>query len=107
LLVSALLVIPAAAALQVARSFKEALAVAAFLAGISALAGLVISFILTGRLPEQSCPFPEYSSSSFIRCVLIAKIEGKRPPHPLLSRQGRGEHNETQGEGPPWKKESP
>ena len=46
LLVSALLVIPAAAALQVARSFKEALAISAFLAGISALGGLVISFYL-------------------------------------------------------------
>jgi zinc transport system permease protein len=44
LLVSALLVIPAAAALQVARSFKEALTVSALLAGISALGGLMISF---------------------------------------------------------------
>jgi len=44
LLVSALLVIPAAAALQVARSFKEALTVSELLAGISALGGLMISF---------------------------------------------------------------
>ncbi|MFH1021331.1 MAG: metal ABC transporter permease [Pseudomonadota bacterium] len=44
LLVSALLVIPAAAALQVARSFKGALMVAASLAGISALGGLMIAF---------------------------------------------------------------
>src|SRR4030043_54704 len=46
LLVSALLVIPAAAALQVARSFKEALVVSASLAGISALAGLIMAFYL-------------------------------------------------------------
>jgi zinc transport system permease protein len=46
LLVSALLVIPAAAALQVARSFKEALAISASLAGISALGGLIMAFYL-------------------------------------------------------------
>jgi zinc transport system permease protein len=46
LLVSALLVIPAAAALQVARSFKEALVVSASLAGVSALAGLIMAFYL-------------------------------------------------------------
>ncbi len=46
LLVSALLVIPAAAALQVARSFKEALVVSASLAGISALGGLIMAFYL-------------------------------------------------------------
>ncbi|MDI6753859.1 MAG: metal ABC transporter permease [Thermodesulfobacteriota bacterium] len=44
LLVSALLVMPAAAALQVARSFKEALMISASVAGISAIAGLVIAF---------------------------------------------------------------
>jgi len=46
LLVSALLVIPAAAALQVARSFKEALFISATLAGISAVCGLVAAFYL-------------------------------------------------------------
>jgi zinc transport system permease protein len=46
LLVSALLVIPAAAALQVARSFKEALFISATLAGISAICGLVAAFYL-------------------------------------------------------------
>jgi len=46
LLVSALLVIPAAAALQVARSFKEALVVSASLAGISSLGGLIMAFYL-------------------------------------------------------------
>jgi len=44
LLISALLIIPAAASLQVARSFKEAMVVAAILAGVSALGGLVIAF---------------------------------------------------------------
>jgi len=44
LLISALLVIPSAAALQVARSFKEALVISAFLAAISALSGLVTAF---------------------------------------------------------------
>lgn len=44
LLVSALLVMPAAAALQVARSFKEALMISGSLAGVSAIAGLVIAF---------------------------------------------------------------
>ena len=44
LLISALLVIPAAAALQVARSFKEALVIAASLAALSALGGLVTAF---------------------------------------------------------------
>ncbi|MBI5968674.1 MAG: metal ABC transporter permease [Deltaproteobacteria bacterium] len=46
LLVSALLVIPAAAALQVARSFKEALIISAILAGISAVTGLIMAFYL-------------------------------------------------------------
>ncbi|MBM4332894.1 MAG: metal ABC transporter permease [Deltaproteobacteria bacterium] len=46
LLVSALLVIPAAAALQVARSFKEAFMISAAVAGVSAIAGLTISFYL-------------------------------------------------------------
>lgn len=44
LLISALLVIPAAAALQVARSFKEALLISAVLAAISSVSGLVTSF---------------------------------------------------------------
>ena len=44
LLVSALMVIPAAASLQVARSFKEALFISAVLAGITALCGLVAAF---------------------------------------------------------------
>jgi zinc transport system permease protein len=46
LLVSALMVIPAAASLQVARSFKEALFISAVLAGITALFGLVAAFYL-------------------------------------------------------------
>jgi zinc transport system permease protein len=46
LLVSALLVIPAAGALQVARSFQQALIVSAMLAGISAICGLVAAFYL-------------------------------------------------------------
>jgi len=46
LLVSALLVIPAAAALQVARSFKEALCLSAVLAGISAICGLLSAFYM-------------------------------------------------------------
>ena len=46
LLVSALMVIPAAASLQVARSFKEALFISAVLAGITALCGLVAAFYL-------------------------------------------------------------
>ncbi len=44
LLISALLVIPAAAALQVARSFKEALGISAVLAAISSVCGLVTAF---------------------------------------------------------------
>jgi zinc transport system permease protein len=44
LLISALLVIPAAAALQAARSFKEALAISALLAAISAISGLMAAF---------------------------------------------------------------
>jgi zinc transport system permease protein len=44
LLISALLIIPAAAALQVARSFKEALFISAVLAAASAASGLVSSF---------------------------------------------------------------
>jgi zinc transport system permease protein len=44
LLISALLVIPAAAALQAARSFKEALALSAMLGAISAVAGLMAAF---------------------------------------------------------------
>jgi zinc transport system permease protein len=46
LLVSALLVIPAAGALQVARSFQQALIVSAILAGISAIGGLFAAFYL-------------------------------------------------------------
>jgi zinc transport system permease protein len=46
LLISALLIIPAAAALQVARSFKEALFISAILAAASAASGLVSSFYL-------------------------------------------------------------
>jgi len=46
LLVSALMVIPAAASLQVARSFKEALFISAVLAGLTALCGLVAAFYL-------------------------------------------------------------
>jgi zinc transport system permease protein len=46
LLVSALLVIPAAASLQVARSFKEAMVIAAVLAAVAALCGLVAAFYL-------------------------------------------------------------
>ncbi len=46
LLVSALLVIPAAGALQVARSFQQALIVSAILAGVSAICGLVAAFYL-------------------------------------------------------------
>lgn len=44
LLISALLVIPSAAALQVARSFKEALVVSAVLAAISTSSGLMSAF---------------------------------------------------------------
>ena len=46
LLVSALMVIPAAASLQVARSFKEAMFISAVLAGLTALGGLVAAFYL-------------------------------------------------------------
>jgi len=46
LLVSALMVIPAAASLQVARNFKEALFVSAVLAGLTASCGLVAAFYL-------------------------------------------------------------
>jgi zinc transport system permease protein len=46
LLVSALMVIPAAASLQVARSFKEAMFISAALAGLTALGGLVAAFYL-------------------------------------------------------------
>jgi zinc transport system permease protein len=46
LLVSALLVIPAAGALQVSRSFQQALVVSAMLAGISAVCGLIAAFYL-------------------------------------------------------------
>jgi len=46
LLISALLVIPAAAALQVARNFKEALALSAVLAAASGAAGLIAAFYL-------------------------------------------------------------
>jgi len=44
LLISALLVIPAAAALQVARSFREALILSALLAAISSVCGLITAF---------------------------------------------------------------
>ena len=46
LLVSALLVIPAAAALQVARSFKGALILSAVLAGVSSICGLALAYFL-------------------------------------------------------------
>lgn len=46
LLVSALLVIPAAAALQVARSFKEAMVISAAVAAGSTLSGLIAAFHL-------------------------------------------------------------
>jgi zinc transport system permease protein len=46
LLISALLVIPAAAALQVARNFKGALALSAALAAASAAVGLIAAFYL-------------------------------------------------------------
>jgi len=46
LLVSALLVIPAAAALQVAKSFKKALVISGALAGASAISGLIAAFYL-------------------------------------------------------------
>jgi zinc transport system permease protein len=46
LLISALLVIPAAAALQVARNFKGAMAISAVLAGVSAAGGLIAAFYL-------------------------------------------------------------
>ncbi len=46
LLVSALLVIPAAAALQIATSFKRALWLSAFVAGFSVLSGLAAAFAL-------------------------------------------------------------
>ena len=44
LLISALLVIPAAAALQVAKSFREALVISASLAAVSGLCGLVAAY---------------------------------------------------------------
>jgi zinc transport system permease protein len=46
LMVSSLLVIPAAASLQVARSFKESLVLAAVLAGGSTTGGLVLAYYL-------------------------------------------------------------
>ncbi len=46
LLISALLVIPAAAALQVARNFKGAMALSAALAVVSAAVGLIAAFFL-------------------------------------------------------------
>jgi zinc transport system permease protein len=46
LMVSSLLVIPAAASLQIARSFKQALVFAAILAGGATIGGLVISYYL-------------------------------------------------------------
>ncbi len=46
LLISALLVIPAAGALQVARNFKGAMALSAVLAGVSAAGGLIAAFYL-------------------------------------------------------------
>ncbi len=46
LLISALLVIPAAAALQVARNFKAAMALSATLAVVSAAVGLIAAFFL-------------------------------------------------------------
>jgi len=46
LLVSALLVIPAAAALQVARSFKEAMVISAAVSASSTLCGLITAFYL-------------------------------------------------------------
>jgi len=46
LLISALLVIPAAAALQVARNFKGAMALSAALAAVSAAVGLIAAFFL-------------------------------------------------------------
>jgi zinc transport system permease protein len=46
LLVSALLIIPAAAALQVSRSFREALILSAVLSGCSAILGLIGAFYL-------------------------------------------------------------
>jgi zinc transport system permease protein len=46
LLVSSLLILPAAAALQIARSFKQALVFAALLAGSATVGGLAISYHL-------------------------------------------------------------
>jgi zinc transport system permease protein len=46
LLISALLVIPAAGALQVARNFKGAMTLSAVLAGVSAAGGLIAAFYL-------------------------------------------------------------
>jgi zinc transport system permease protein len=46
LMVSSLLVIPAAASLQAARSFKQALVFAALIAGSATIGGLVLSYYL-------------------------------------------------------------
>jgi len=76
LLVSALMVIPAAASLQVARSFKEALFISAVLAGITALCGLVAAFYLD---------WPSSGTIVSISGVLFVlfywkRLRRKRPP---------------------------
>jgi zinc transport system permease protein len=76
LLVSALMVIPAAASLQVARSFKEALFISAVLAGITALCGLVAAFYLDW---PSSGTIVSISGVLFLIFYWI-RLRRKRPP---------------------------
>jgi zinc transport system permease protein len=76
LLVSALMVIPAAASLQVARSFKEALFISAVLAGITALCGLVAAFYLDWPSSGTIVSI----SGVFFLIFYRKRLRRKRPP---------------------------
>jgi len=75
LLVSSLLVIPAAAALQVARSFRESLVLAAILAGVSTTAGLILSYYLDW---PPSGTIVTFSAILFLILFLFRKSAGFR-----------------------------
>ncbi len=75
LMVSSLLVIPAAAALQVARSFRESLVLAALLAGVSTTGGLILSYYLDW---PPSGTIVTFSAILFLILFLFRKSGGYR-----------------------------
>ncbi len=79
LLVSALLIIPAAAALQVARSFKEALVLSGVLAGSAAVLGLVAAYYLDWPASGTIVSVSGILFLIFFRLRLRRKVFGERP----------------------------